>query len=467
MIKAAERLSIAVAIASAIFAFLHVPLIFGGQWAGDEWAQFFRLHEYGWGWFWLRLIEWSPRPLSESTLAGYYFLQSTFRAPMIEVFLGLLWAFLAGCIFIAAPSRRDHPDARALTLFVIASLFLGHGIFNAFLWPMSAAAYVLALAGVVGFFLLGLFGGEPETAYPRILCGAFLVVAATAAECGAFFVISIGALLALRGPRPIARNAWYFVPFAIAVGIVVLGLTFRVSHTPAGAGGPYLLNIWTSFAGAIRDLPLRLLSLDDASVDLDPATAILVRILLFGGALLVFQANPLLAASRDFRTRVTLALVGTIFLISLSSYYAYGVPGGSAHETFQQCLSVFAVIGAASVVPPILEERWRGVGLAALIMALAIGVATRLPELRVDYALIGDIRQSIAASWASGQAPGTTGMTFVAAPAGRLLASVPPPIGNFSLSSPGVRWDVDAIMRFFGKSTIDVVQFDRPAKAPR
>jgi hypothetical protein len=331
---------------------------------------------------------------------------------------------------------------------------------------MSAAAYVLALAGVAGFVIRGLFAGEPETPGQRAFCFSMLMLAATAAECGTFFVFALGVLLllthAMSGDlrRPALSHYWYLAPLAVAIGVILLGLRFRASQPPATAGGPYLLDFGTSLLASLHDLPFRLFLPGDVTRDMPPPQAVAVHLLTFIGSALLFSAAPLPGRTLRFRAMMTAGLVGAIGLVSLSAYYAYGIPGAEAHQTFQDCLAILAAVTMASILP---ASRWspavqQPLGFTALLVAVIIGLTARLPDLLRDYSVIAPIRQAIAETWKSGTDAGSS-MTFLNPPSGHLLLAVPMEPGSFSLAT-GARWDTIAMLRFFGKSRVAVVAWN-------
>ncbi len=80
---------------------LHFGLVDLGQWAIDEFIVISSYRDKGWTAFLDRLIDWSPRPISEVLIWAYACLVNWIHKPLTGVFLGLLWLTLISAPLIS------------------------------------------------------------------------------------------------------------------------------------------------------------------------------------------------------------------------------------------------------------------------------------------------------------------------------------------------------------------------------
>ena len=155
---------------------LHAALIPGGRWDGDEYFNFAMLREIGWGFAWRRLYQWSPRPVSEAALWLYDGAVTLAGAPLVAPFLALLWAALigGGVLALWRPRAPGAPWRLAVALAVPAAMLLVRPINEMFYWPMAAAPYLLALAGIV-VLTFRLVAGRTATRRDRTICALALL----------------------------------------------------------------------------------------------------------------------------------------------------------------------------------------------------------------------------------------------------------------------------------------------------
>jgi len=461
----------------------HSVLILGGRWEGDEWANFGNYRHGGIGWLGYRMLTWSPRPASELALYCYYLAISWVHAPLITPFLTALWLLLIGCSLAAMRSADAVGGVQrfAVALTVLAMCLLGHKVFELFYWPMAAAAYMPALAGMIVVTFRILLGG-PNLRRDRLVCCAALSLAAASAETGVFFVVGFTVVLLILeapgwlrgGSGGVASAAWYLVPLAICIAVLASAFRFRVGNATTGVGTTdiYFHHLWPSLLATLHDLPRRFVSIRGPASDLHLGPGLLMKALLFAGFAATCRSSLMVAL--PWRRVVALAcgLLATVVLTSLAAYYQYSMAGSEHHDTFQQCAIVLLLLLLARLVAPFWPGDARAAGIIGpfcLIAAIVAGMAPRLPGLLDDYALLPQIRAARSQTWDSGMDPAVKSIQFVEAPEGHVLRDIRWATGHFVLNPADKTanfWYVYGVLDFFGKQEIDFLPASDVTPAP-
>src|SRR5271165_4399389 len=219
---------------------LHFGLVDRGDWAVDEFCVISSYRDMGWAAFVHRLLDWSPRPISEVLIWAYACLVNWIHKPLIGVFLGLLWLTLisAPLISFLQIRRTFSEDSRRPLLFLSLFAFTPIALFllcqvpgELFYWPVGAAAYLTTLSAItLCFFQLALNLTEDHVG--RVITSVSLMLAAGSSETGAFFAIAFSCLSltgmtvdAFRGSCSQGKIFWHLVPALL--GICVFGLLMQ------------------------------------------------------------------------------------------------------------------------------------------------------------------------------------------------------------------------------------------------
>ncbi len=486
-------------LAAALLALLllaHAGLIVAGQWQGDEWFNFALFRSKGVGFLTNRVLTWSPRPVSELLVFLYARAVDALHRPLVAPVLALLWATLAACAAALLPGPAGDPalasrqrgiareagqPRRARGLIVLATLaffLLGHQVGEMFYWPMGAAAYMGALAGLALLVMLVLRGRHLSRG-GALLTAAAMAVAAGSAEVGAMAVGAAAPLLAAAQLRrhPL-RAAPLLVPLAMA--LLVLALILHGRAASGVALGPETATIhalWPSLRAAGAQFAHETLALD-AYPDGWPGLALgaATRLALF----LAFRAlcRAGLAGSPTPRAHLwalVVALLAASFLSIAAALWQFGLVCCQRHDSFRQCLDVLVLLLlaalAARVRPAGQPERHRAArlrdprrdvaaGSAWLLLALALALShrgplmRRLPSLWADYRHLPALLAARNLTWASADTPGPD-MVFHGPPQGFVVGETDWPEGTFALA-PTPPWYMQGILLFYGKQRVTV-----------
>jgi hypothetical protein len=453
---------------------LHAGLIAGAYWDGDEFFNLGHYRQAGLQFLFFRIENWSPwRSLSEVTLYFYFLAAQLAHAQLIAAFLTGLWALLVGAA-IFATWRQDSarsPYRLTLGLSLVAMFLLDHRINEMFYWPMAAAPYLQALAGlVIATFQILL--GETALSRGRLISGIAISEAVLSSETGLFFALGLGGTLCLLelpgvgpgGMQRLRRAGWYLVPLALGLAELVLTFLLRINQTTAGLAptDTYFHHAWPSLLAALRTLPRELAWTEPSSL----AASLALKALLLLGFVGVWSNLPAVALRRSHVLALAAGLLSVMVLIIFASFYQYGGWGFERHRTFLQCLFVLLLL----VIARALAAAWPlPVGVAVklgpicLLGAMALGLAPRLPGVLDDYALIPQIRAARFATWDSGNQPGPA-MRFVMPPHGHVLTGMVWQTGHFSTGDANLPWYVPGLLNCFGKTSVEIVQYDAAGK---
>ena len=105
---------------------MYAALLPQGQWY-DEYIAFYGFRVYGWQGFLIRLLHWSPRPVSEILAFGYARIVYATGRPLIAPVLCLAWSVLFAFL-VAALRPWQHPGrpARAAMVLALPASVPGH-----------------------------------------------------------------------------------------------------------------------------------------------------------------------------------------------------------------------------------------------------------------------------------------------------------------------------------------------------
>jgi hypothetical protein len=458
----------------------HFVLISGGGWGGDEFQNFADWRLNGPRAFVHRLLTWSPRPSSELTLYAYFWGTEYLKAALITPFLTFLWVLLIGGA-VCAVWQRSQPGLLprlALALATLAMFLLGRPIATLFYWPMGAAAYLLALMGIVVVTFQTL-GGRTTSPLGQTACCLGLSLTVTSSEVGLFFVISFtGTLLVLdlagliAGRRADFRRAlWYLIPLA-QTAVMVVWVACMVIANPRrgmGTGSVYFHHFWPSLMATAQGLVSELTLGDGSPSGLGGLTSVTTAVLLLIGFIWGCRAGFRRTVPWRPVAALGVGLSGCYGLSILASYYEYSTQMHEPHNAFRHCVIILLILAIARVVSLMraAEKRFAPeIGPLALMSAIAIAFAPRVPALIGDYGLLPYIREARAQTWQMGFDPSTKRLRYVVSPQGQVLTGmIPWPAGHFVLGGPDTEWWMTGIMLYFSKSTLELVT--SPARGSR
>lgn len=245
--RAEGTLAAAVLLLSCAVILAHLGLVRAGGWGSDEFYNFVRFQHTGLTWFFVRLLQWSPRPASDTLLYLYALAVGHWRMPLIAPFLVVVWSVLIIGTFAAGWQRGSAGLLPRLTVAatVLAMFLLGHRINYLFYWPMGTAPYLLDLTGITVVVFQVVFAGTSRPA-GRLACAIGLGVAATSSETGLFFALPFtAAMLLLELPGSQRQRPGQIAPITAALVIAVF-LAYIVAVNPwqgIGDASPYFHNV--------------------------------------------------------------------------------------------------------------------------------------------------------------------------------------------------------------------------------
>ncbi|CAI9119801.1 hypothetical protein [Brytella acorum] len=457
------RLAVIACIAlAALIVSLHSVAIPYALWQGDEYDYFHNLRTQGPAFFWQRLLLWSPRPLSETAIALYGLAVAHWNRPLIGWALGIVWSLCAILAFGPALLGKGQPFARLfLVAFAAMLVFLGHPVADLHYWPMAAVAHLPVVAAATGLSLTLIVGKST----PR-LEALYLSIAAASSEAGVFLA---GSYLVLRGIGVTARResprdwAWLSLP-AILGAIIVWRLMMGRAGMPHPHDTPTQGNALASLRAAIRPFIHNLLMLQPDEISAGGTTGGSVRdgVLL---KLLIAVGAAALCRATGWRPRLSrlaclvAALMATSFLTIAAADYEFGFLCCQRHETlrldFSELIALLLGAGAVRFFPSG-RDRALMIACAAMTLFTAETMRWRWPGLHLflaSRALEADARQK---TWLSGRSAGPL-MTMSQGTNSSLFYYWPWEPGDYKAGGPG--WDVQSMMKFFGKQEVIV----RPA----
>jgi len=457
----------------------HAGLILAGHWDGDEFFNFVHYRESGLSFLWFRMLTWSPRPLSELLLYLYALAVNQAHDALITPFLALLWAILVASA-IAATWRRDGlPSYRlALALSIVAMFLLSYRISDMFLWPMAAAAYLPALAGLM-LAAFQIMDGRIGERGGRVIVAAALSLAVLSSETGVFFIAGFApALFVLEAPRlwsggvrRLAQSWWYLVPLVLSLAVLACALRFRVGDATSGVAptNRYFHHLILSLHATAATLPQEVKLGEAPMTARNLVASIAADGLLLAGVFGIYRTRLQPAPAWRYLLALAIGLLSGMVLLILASYYQYGGWGFGRHRTFFHCFLILLLVvlgrGVAAAVP-LPRPATAILGPACLAAAMALGFAPRVPLLAADYARIPQVRAARAETWDSGSAAGGA-MRFVLPPPGPVIGRLPWQTGSFTASGPGpVPWYVPGVLSFFGKNRVSIVASGGSGVAP-
>lgn len=446
---------------------LHVGLIPAASWGSDEFVTFALLRDGGFGFFAKRLVDWSPRPISDGVLWGYQQAVAATGRQLMVPFLLLVWSALpvAALAALGARSRVGWLLASA----ILALFLLGHPVGEAFYWPMGASAYVLGLAGIT-FVVLRMAQAGPLTRRGKLGCSAAMVLAAGSSEIGIVFVatlcVALFAVAAAEGgwrqrARAVGRLAWLFVPLAVclvlggllATGRVAQGIE-RMAESPV-----YFKHAWPSLIAAAERLGGEFASIAIPSDMPSPVLERLDRVLFVVGITLCLRAGGV-APGPPARLFVLAAALGIAAFASLASaYHQFGVLCCERHATVRACLSVLLLVVLAFALARLrtlgrVPRRWIGIaGPVFVAMAVLLPLAVSIPALRADYASEHARIAIRDANWRAGHDTIGPSMTFETLSHGSIVDGFGATAGRTVLSGPASGFAL-GVMQYFGKSEV-------------
>lgn len=455
-----------------------------GRWQTDEFRLFIIERAWGWPAFGKRLA-YSPRPLSEGVMFLYGEAVLRSGRALVAPFLAGIWAGVLGCTVLAAYTALPRSPTRliaavglvsALFAFVMAT----NDVTEVFYWPMAAAAYLpLAGAAVALMFLLS----RPLSLRRRLAAGATLLVAAASCEMGAALAIGFAAATVIEaatrgkaGPAPhrhrglhglatLRSGAWWLIPCACGIVVMVSLLSVRVGLVELGADTqPYTGDAVSSVGLALWQVALDVSSGADGTIFGALATKLLFA---FGFAAVWRQADPAGATPSRWHAVLAGSLLAAMFFSSAAAYYHYGTLCCERQATIRFWFADLLLILTASWVLAHWPARLgdvaglfrRAAWLPPILLTASLHpILFKLDGLRLGYANQRLAIHALTRSWASARG-GSDGMIYYLQPdeLGMLVRGKSMPIGTFR-PGPDAPLMVNEIAAFFGKQSVTICQ---------
>lgn len=446
---------------------LHAALIPGGRWDGDEYFNFAMLREIGWGFAWRRLYQWSPRPVSEAALWLYDGAVTLAGAPLVAPFLALLWAALigGGVLALWRPRTPGAPWRLAVALAVPAAMLLVRPINEMFYWPMAAAPYLLALAGIV-VLTFRLVAGRTATRRDRTICALALLVAAGSAETGLFFALGCCSALAVADlARRDARRFWYLAPLLASAALLGAWLLFRVADANGGltADTTYFHHVGPSLLAALRSLPDEFAGTDPLRPGPGVVGTLVADALLFLGMLACFRVALPAPVPRRHLVALAAGIAASAFGTMAGAFYQFGMLCCERHHTFRQALLVVLLVVLARFASLLRAPAVPAAGVVGplcLLAAAGIALPSRLPGAIGDLRLLPADIAATQQNWAALRDP-TRPLVFHLPVHGAVLEGLAWAPGHYTRDGAGP-WFVAAVLWYFGRTEGDVVATPPP-----
>lgn len=454
---------------------LHLGLVDLGEWALDEFGLISDYRDKGWTEVANRLLDWSPRPISEVLIWAYACLVNWIHKPLIGVFLGLLWLTLISAPLISFLQIRKtfSEDSRRPLLFLslfaftpIALFLLGHSPGELFYWPVGAAAYLTTLSAItLCFFQLAFNLTEDHVG--RVITSVSLMFAAGSSETGAFFAVAFSCLSltgmtvdAFRGSCSQGKIFWHLVPALL--GICVFGplMQHRLPNQEATFASAEYHSLYLSLKAALGRTFKEYLVADDQH----PSTrrvllALLLKACIFMAIRYCWLSGGIKIRRRRLLIVFALSIITTTYFSLAACYYGYGGPAYDRHDELRQCLIILLI---ATVALWSCHYRASICGIPNLEWPAAIFVFTtlifvvpgRFRPLRHDYRSYSVCIENRIRSWNSGLSVGNT-MIWFSPPQGQVVGKHAIEPGMYTLKSKLPAYVVP-MMLFFRKERLEV-----------
>jgi hypothetical protein len=454
---------------------LHFGLVNLGHWAIDEFLVIRSYRGSDWTAFADRLMEWSPRPISEALLWAYASLVNWQHKPSIGVFLGLLWLTLLSAPLIPFLQIRKafSEDSRRPLLFVflfaftpIAFFLPGHSLGELFYWPVGAAAYLITLSAVtLCFFQLAL--NLTEDPAGRLIASLALIFAAGASETGAFFALVFCglSLLALaidtfRGTFSQRKILWCLVPALVGVSVFGLLVQNRLRSQQAAITTAEYHSLYPSLKAAFGQTLKECLVAGQRLSSRGLLLGLLLKVCYFIGIRYCWLSSGMKRPRRQALIVFALSIIATTYFSLAASYYGYGISTNDRHHELRQCLIILLITTVAllschyhAATLDIRQSEWLG-GIFVFITLLLV-VPQRLGALKHDYKIYSVCIENRSKSWNSGLSDGDT-MIWFSTPQCQVAGTYVIAPGTYNLESKSPA-GAQSMMQFFDKAHLEVV----------
>jgi hypothetical protein len=420
----------------------------------DEYSTLGHVRDDGFALIKLRILHWSPRPLSELFIYVYGLAVAKLNRPLVTSALLPCWALLIACTIIPSVATRKGLVASSALLVLF---LLGHKVDEVFYWPIGALAYMPTLAAIACLLTID-FAGFSDTTTGRVVALVALVVAATSAEIGALFAAGYCVLAFIVSVATRDRlAAWWALPFAVSLGVLYLMLTGRAAQMGEVYGDRSIVHEPVSAVlAAVRLFFGEVVGTDVPSDPLTTTLSILLsKVTFFFGTYFLFSRDPEASCSRRQWMRLVLAvsLIGASFLILAAGFYQFGLSCCQRHATMRQCYILIAIGSLALFV-----ARWRpirapSVGTLLLIVAILLPLRIAARDLASDYQNYRAIVAGRVDLWTAGLGPDSPMIVPLVQPA-RIAGGNVFAVKTYSAADKNIDTLSSWIMYFFRKTSI-------------
>jgi hypothetical protein len=461
---------------------LHFGLVSEGHWAIDEFLVVRTYKDSGWEAFADRLMEWSPRPISEALLWAYASLVNWQHKPLIGVFLGSLCLslFLAPIISILQIRKKFSEESpgplRSLLLFAftpIAFFLLGHSLGELFFWPVGAAAYLTTLSAITLCFFQLAFG-LTENPAGRLIASLALLFAAGASETGAFFSVVFCGLFLIGFTTDLFRRTsaprkilWCLIPALVGIGVFGLLVQNRLRSQQAAITTAEFHSLYSSLKAGFGETLKECLVAGQRLSSRGLLSGVLLKVCYFAGIRYCWLSSGLKMPRKQALIVFAVSLIATIYFSLAASYYGYGISTNDRHHQLRQCLIILLLTTVALLschyhAATLHPRRSESMGDMFVLIALLLVVPQRLGALKHDYENYSVCIRNRSKSWDSGLSDGDS-MTWFLPPQGRVAGTYVIPPGTYDLESESPAC-AQPMMQFFGKRHLEIRPFLGKAK---
>jgi hypothetical protein len=451
-----------------------IPL---GYWHSDEFVTFATMRDSGIRFFINRIMQWSPRPLSELFVLAYERAVQITQRPLITSVLSIIWLALFACVgltpafFFKKYAWQEKFSVLMLALALMSAFLLGHPVSEVFYWPMAALPYIPTLAAIC-VLLWSVCAGQLVTKRGQITCSVSLIVAATCSEMGAMFVCAF-VMLTVFGrltSRIVEKSdhrkdsgtrvfqVWMIFPLACSAWVLYMMATGRAQSTTEllGSGEASLRHYLAKSLLAAGPAFVR----EVLSLGTHVTTGLLTKCFFFIGSFLTLSTILQGTSKRTngyYLIGIAIACMATSFMTIAAAFYQFGMICCERHYTMRECLIFVSLVAASGSIAAFRadvkrSDRWQAAALVCLTIATAIPAYDAIPKLASDYMSSESIKGVRIKNWLAGTEQGIS-MVYLDQPPGEIVGGMSGLTGTYRMS-PDLPEGTRGFMRFFNKESI-------------
>jgi len=448
-------------IALAIIFVLYAGLLFAGRWHGDEFHVLSDVRDYGFSILIDRVIYWSPRPISELVLAGYFYAVISSGYRLITAFLFILW-----CVFLMVPlaaawqNREDGNTALFMVLALLALVISGGNNSDILYWTQGAVAYIPTFALCIYFSVRLISASEIKYMDAFLLC-----ILSLSSEAGTFVVLPFVTLSILWSAfRRSKLNYGGIAALVCSLIVLFLALKGRVSVSNEAVNDLGIAhNVIASLKATTFHFAKEFFVFGDNVVNEEMKWfGILAKFMFFVGVVLLFRTIKMSFQQIINSLFWSISCLAASIMMIFSSFYKLGIAGAPRHistESMFMWLSLFSlavVTSQFSRVLAFLGSLKRNIGVVLVTFAAILPTVLCANSISEDYKNLNHYAEQRDRILYEGKVSGETMNVSLCHP-GKI-------VGNFCdyfvvgeyYRGDGKSWITEAIMRYFQKNHLVV-----------